>query len=41
MSMFGADVAALRGLGIEELAFYNYGMLRQINLDWLRSALPG
>lgn len=34
-----ATVAALRAAGIEDLAFYNYGMLRAHNLGWVRDAL--
>lgn len=29
----------LRDLGISDFAFYNFGMLRPVNLDWLRNAL--
>ena len=29
----------LRGLGIGDFAFYNFGMLRPLNLEWLRNAL--
>jgi len=29
----------LRGLGIGDFAFYNFGMLRPMNLEWLRKAL--
>ncbi|MBX6322837.1 MAG: hypothetical protein IRY94_13490 [Rhodospirillaceae bacterium] len=35
-------VAAVRGLaaqGVEHFAFYNFGMLRPHNLDWVRTAL--
>lgn len=36
-----ASIAALRGLGIADIAFYNYGLLRQHNLDWIANALTG
>lgn len=32
-------VAALVAAGIEDIAFYNYGHLRQASLDWMRDAL--
>jgi hypothetical protein len=34
-----AAVAALRRGGVEEIAFYNYGHLRQRSLDWIAAAL--
>jgi hypothetical protein len=34
-----AAVAALRRTGIEEIAFYNYGHLREASLDWIGAAL--
>ena len=38
-----AAVAALREAGIADIAFYNYGHLRQASLDWIGAALaaPG
>ena len=38
-----AAVAALKEAGIADIAFYNYGHLRQANLDWIGAALtaPG
>lgn len=38
---FLAAVAALRAGGVEELAFYNWGHLRQANLAWIGEALGG
>lgn len=39
----GADVAgavnALRAAGIEDIAFYNYGHLRQRSIDWIGAAM--
>ena len=32
-------VAALAAGGVEDLAFYNYGHLRQVSLDWMEEAL--
>jgi hypothetical protein len=32
-------VAALRAAGVEDIAFYNYGHLRQRSLDWIASAM--
>ena len=32
-------VAALNDAGIEDIAFYNYGHLRQASLDWMGAAL--
>ncbi len=32
-------VAGLHAAGIEDVAFYNYGFLRQRNLDWIGAAL--
>ncbi len=32
-------VAALSAAGIEDIAFYNYGHLRQASLDWMGAAL--
>jgi hypothetical protein len=34
-------VAALRTAGIEDIAFYNYGHLRQRSLDWIAAAMGG
>jgi hypothetical protein len=34
-----AAVAALRRAGIEEIAFYNYGHLREASLDWIGAAM--
>jgi hypothetical protein len=34
-------LAGLRGLGLVDFAFYNFGMLRPMNLEWLRNALTG
>ena len=34
-----ASITVLQQQGINELAFYNYGMLRQHNLDWLGTVL--
>jgi hypothetical protein len=34
-----AAVAGLRDAGIEDIAFYNYGFLRQRSLDWIAAAL--
>jgi hypothetical protein len=34
-----AAVAALRRTGIEEIAFYNYGHLREASLDWIGAAM--
>jgi hypothetical protein len=34
-----AAAAALRGAGIEEIAFYNYGHLREASLEWIGAAL--
>lgn len=36
---FVAAVAALRAGGVDELAFYNWGHLRQTNLGWIGDAL--
>lgn len=36
-----ASIAALRAAGVDDLAFYNYGLLRRHHLGWLRSALLG
>ncbi|MEP7239949.1 MAG: hypothetical protein ABI697_03590 [Devosia sp.] len=38
---FLAAVAALRQGGVDELAFYNWGHLRQSNLAWIGDALRG
>ena len=32
-------VATLAAAGIEDIAFYNYGHLRQNSLDWIARAL--
>ena len=34
-----ASVMALKEHGISDIAFYNYGMLRPMNLKWLQQAL--
>ena len=34
-----ASVSALKEHGISDIAFYNYGMLRSMNLKWLQQAL--
>ena len=34
-------LGGLRGLGLGDFAFYNFGMLRPMNLEWLRNALTG
>jgi hypothetical protein len=34
-------LAGLRGLGLVDFAFYNFGMSRPMNLEWLRNALTG
>jgi hypothetical protein len=34
-----AAVGALRHAGIEEIAFYNYGHLRETSLDWIGAAM--
>ncbi len=34
-----AALEGLRNLGIGDFAFYNFGMLRPMNLEWLRNAL--
>ncbi|MCR6659944.1 MAG: hypothetical protein NVV72_11630 [Asticcacaulis sp.] len=34
-----AALAGLRNLGIGDFAFYNFGMLRPMNLEWLRNTL--
>ena len=36
-----AAVAALRAAGIADIAFYNYGHLRQASLDWIGAAMAG
>jgi hypothetical protein len=36
---FVAAVDALRSGGVDELAFYNYGHLRRVNLEWIGDAL--
>lgn len=36
---FLAAVDMLRGGGVDELAFYNYGHLRRANLEWIGAAL--
>ena len=36
--MAGAVVALAAG-GVEDIAFYNYGHLRQASLDWIGQAL--
>ncbi len=38
---FLAAVEALRAGGVTELAFYNWGHLRQVNLGWIGDALRG
>ena len=38
---FIAAVEALRQGGVDELAFYNWGHLRQANLNWIGDALRG
>lgn len=38
---FIAAVEALRAGGVDELAIYNYGHLRQANLNWIGTALKG
>jgi len=40
-SDFLAAIEALREGGVDELAFYNYGHLRQANLAWIGAALGG
>ncbi len=40
-SEFLAAVEALRHGGIDEIAFYNWGFLRQQSLDWIRDAMSG
>ena len=32
-------IARVQALGIRDLSFYNYDMLRQVNLKWLKNAL--
>jgi hypothetical protein len=34
-----AALAALGDAGIEDIGFYNYGLLRPMNLKWLGEAL--
>ncbi len=34
-----AALDGLRALGVSDFAFYNYGMLRAMNLAWLTAAL--
>jgi len=39
-----AGFAAVRGLagqGVKHFSFYNFGMLRPHNLDWVRTAIAG
>lgn len=38
---FMAAIEALRGGGVDELAFYNWGHLRKANLAWIGDALRG
>jgi hypothetical protein len=36
---FEAHVAELKARGLEEITFYNYGLLRERNLDWIGEAV--
>jgi hypothetical protein len=33
-----SSISTLAGQGIQQFSFYNFGMLRPHNLDWIRSA---